>query len=479
MQRLIFVATLAAVAATSPSNGDETHNTKDPAATRIESLIRNLANIEHPYVGLSSTLSGEAFAPLHAVRPMEILMTDHNIKESADLVELVKLGPKALPYLLDALDDQTPTKLMIKHDSFIGAMWFANELSGNPSNPWEKAILPTQPKPREEMFKESFTNRISSYPIKVGDVCFVIIGQIVGRPYLAVRYQMTLCTVIISPTHDTNLAWEVRSIWSSNNPVQHLLDSLLLDYDAKRDGQRLEGSSFQISAATRLLYYYPQQTTNLIAERLRNLDVRGSFLKRDLAKGMATTEFIKAVYWSKEPAILAELQRIFRISDDADILAATVVVKDTSNSNVFRKRLETLISRLPKEENQTFTEGYTLLLTLGQYFGAEVRPAFESYMRKAGFQRRRDMCHVLSEAKGEWSVDLLASVLEDTRPSEGWSYSVVPNQDEPRLPIRLCDEAAETISKNFPRLSFKMEGTHSDLDRQIQKMREQIARHDY
>ena len=40
-------------------------------------------------------------------------------------------------------------------------------------------------------------------PLKVGDVCFAIIGEIVGRKYLAVRDQMTACVIINSPLHES------------------------------------------------------------------------------------------------------------------------------------------------------------------------------------------------------------------------------------------------------------------------------------
>lgn len=239
------------------------------------------------------------------------------------------------------------------------------------------------------------------------------------------------------------------------------------------------GSSLQIGAAMRLLYYYPQQTTNLIAERLRRLDVSKYDMKREVTNGVRTGEFIKAVVWSKEPAIRAELQRIFRTTTDSEILRTTVVAMDPSNATESRRRLEELILNLPETEPGPFGEGYELMVTLGQQFGPEVRPAFERYMQNARMQRRRSMCRVLAKVRGDWSIDLLAPLLQDTRPAEGWTYAVVPGQNEPRLPIRICDEAAQTIAQNFPRLAFKMAGEHKDLDRQIEVIRDQIAHHDY
>jgi hypothetical protein len=47
---------------------------------------------------------------------------------------------------------------------------------------------------------------------------------------------------------------------------------------------------------------------------------------------------------------------------------------------------------------------------------------------------------------------------------------------ENRVPIRVCDGAAETLSRNHPDLKFRMIGTEQELDQQIQVIREQLAR---
>jgi hypothetical protein len=446
--------------------------TKEEEA-HILGLIRNLAKIDSPDFGLSPTLSGEAFAPVPAAQKAgAFLMTDHQLKQSNDFAELVKLGPKALPFLLRALDDQTPTKLVVNRDFGFGGMWFANELSGNPGNVVEQkvlAIVPKQEFPPQDKF-------LRSYTVKVGDVCFVIVGQIVGRSYEAVRYQPTACIVLNSPTHDTNLARQVRTIWESQVPAQHLLDSLLLDYASRREfnSRSLDGwdvgGSLQAGAAMRLLYYYPRETTNLIAARLRGLVV---------SNDADADEYIKAVVWSKEPAIQAELRRIFLATADPRILCTTVVVVDSANATVFRKRLEEFIFNLPETEPGPFGTGYELLLSLGQQFGAEARAAFERYMQHASLQRRRSMCRVLAKVQGQWSIDLLAPLLADQRLAEGWDYAVVPGQNEPRQKIRICDEAADTIAQNFPKLAFRMEGDHANLDKQIEMIRNQIAHHEY
>lgn len=83
------------------------------------------------------------------------------------------------------------------------------------------------------------------------------------------------------------------------------------------------------------------------------------------------------------------------------------------------------------------------------------------------------MIHALRKTGSEWAVELLSPALADKR-EFGGSYALKPGQDEPRRPLRICDEAAETISLSRPELSFRLAGEHEELDRQIAAMRARI-----
>ncbi len=464
-------------------------------AAEIKRRIRNLAKISHPDFGLSPTLSGSAFTPIAEAREAgAMLLTSHDVQTSQDLVELVKLGPIALPFLLAAVDDSTPTKLVIQGNDGPGLIMFENELGANPANTNEQAVVDSAP---ERDWLPS-GRPPSSYTVKIGDVCFVIIGQIVGRPYSAVRYQPSGIIVINSPPGEKSLVERVRRIWSHESASHFLLNSLLLDYatEAASDGESLDGfgqaSRFQCGAAMRLLYYFPKQSTEFIAERLRKLDVRNgqdhavdsnaqlkSYMQRERANGIGTLDFVKAVNWSRQPVVLKEVQGLFERTADAQIALATAETMNESRPELVLKRLTDFISEQPAEESGPFGDGYHLLTKLGELCRTNAKPAFLAYLQTDTLQRRRTMCRVLRETRGEWSIELLAPFLLDTRSANGWTYRVVPGQDEPRQQIRICDEAAETIAQNFRRLGFKMEGDHAQLDKQIAQMRNQISRHQY
>jgi hypothetical protein len=82
---------------------------------------------------------------------------------------------------------------------------------------------------------------------------------------------------------------------------------------------------------------------------------------------------------------------------------------------------------------------------------------------------------VLREVRVSWGKDLLHPILVDKR-TWGWTYAVKPGKNEPRRPIRVCDEAAVTLSRNHAELKFIQSGEHADLDKQIAAIRAQLAK---
>lgn len=458
-------------------------------ASEIKSLIRKLAAIDSPDFGLSGTMSGEAFLPIEGMTESgAMILMNHQLKSAPELRRLVELGPKALPFLLAALDDKTPTKLVMRHEGMFGVMEYTNELSGNPVNPTERKIL--GPSGRRVGLNGEHVNE---HTVKIGDVCLVAIGQIVGRSYQAVRYQPTACVMLNSPTHDSRLCRQVRDIWSSTDAAQRLLDSLLLDYATEGifNGKSLDGWSIgadlQVAAAMRLLYYFPAESTDLIAERLDKLDVTahgpgaGSMHTDDeadasmnqcVANGVRAEEFVKATAWCQEPKIRAAMLRIFERATNPDVVLDSMQSLGPDNAGKIRARISQMIDDLADEGGGPFGDGYNVLIALGKYGGVEARPIFQKYLDVRSVVHCRAICHSLRKVRTEWAAELLKPLLADQRQADGWTYAVNPNQNDPRLPIRICDEAAETITLADKRLHFNMRGTHADLDRQIKILQE-------
>jgi hypothetical protein len=450
-------------------------------AKRIKSLIASLAMLDSPDFGLSTTLSGDAFSPVAGqTHTSLLLLTDHQVKPSEAVKALVSLGPDALPFLLDALNDKTPTKITVRHEGFVGAMWYGDELRLSPVNPAEETTFKARAAGRED--QRGKDERLKSYTVKVGDVCFVAVGQIVGRGYEAVRYKPTACIVINSPTHDAKLCADVRALWTSKDPARKLFDALLADYATEGifNGESLDGwdigSNLQCRAALRLLYYFPKETAPLIAARLDNLDVtRGKgangYMRRDVANGVRAKDFIDAVAWCQEPAIKSSLAALFKRAEDvAFVLAALPAISD---AELIRGRLEPLVNNLPPEEDGPDGDGYRLLVALGERTPSTAKPVFQRYLRDASPQRCHTVCLALAEAKPPWDSELLGPLLADKRPMD-WTYE--PGKGRSRLPLRVCDAAASTLSKNHPELKFTLAGGHADLDKQIAVIQERLGR---
>jgi hypothetical protein len=303
----------------------------------MERLIASLAEIDSPDFGFSATMSGSAFAPVEQLTDASaLLLTDHRLKRSDSLRKLVALGPAALPHLLRALDDKTPTKMTIRGEDFIGGMSFAREMDSNPVHTIEQRVLRGW-RHGDPFGSERTTN---SYTVKLGDVCFVAVGQIVGRRYSAVRYQPTAVVIINSPVEEPKLARAVRDIWDGADARKTLLESLLTDYSSRGvfDGQSLDrwdvGSGLQVRAATRLLYYFPGETAPMIADRLNKLDVSRTGppsaqpatpaelktgIEREVRNGVRTADFVKAVAWCEEPTIVAAMKSIEERAGDPDV----------------------------------------------------------------------------------------------------------------------------------------------------------------
>jgi hypothetical protein len=460
-------------------------------AAEIKNLIAGLAKIDKPDFGLSATMSGDAFLPIEGMSHAgALLFTNHNLQTSPELKKLVELGPRALPFLLAALDDQTPTRLTIEHGGVFGLMWFDNELWGNPNNPLEMKVLPARDR-RPRRRREDY---VTKYVVKVGDVCLVAIGQIVGRSCAAVRYQPSGCIVLNSPTHDGELRHQVRAIWVSPDARQKLFDSLTLDYATEGvfNGESLDawglGAELQTNAAMRLLFYFPLETAPMIAERIDRLQAKktgpgsGSlhtdaemrdWMQQTLANGVRADEFVKAVAWCHEPAIKQALFRLFQRATEIDVVLHASLSVALDHRDLAQQRLTRMLDELPEETGGPFGDGYRLLVESGKYGDASVIETFRKYLKPRTLLRCRALCHALRETRPEWAVDLLGPLLSDRRDT-GWDYGVNLGQNEPRLSIRVCDEAAETIAMANPTLKFDLHGKHEQLDRQIDAIRRQI-----
>ena len=96
----------------------------------------------------------------------------------------------------------------------------------------------------------------NSYVVQVGDLCFVLVGQIVNRRLTAVRYQPTAGMIVNSPVESPSLRERVVRDWGSLDAAQ-LRASLLADI-AVANGLRAYGPALR-----RLRFYFPDAYVSL------------------------------------------------------------------------------------------------------------------------------------------------------------------------------------------------------------------------
>jgi hypothetical protein len=162
--------------------------------------------------------------------------------------ELVRRGVAALPDLIDHLNDKRPTKLVITHAAGFGDMWCSDEYDPRSADPKKR---PTGVNTGLETSKGLNKARLADtkYTLRVGDLCYVAVGQIVNRRLHAVRYQPTACVVINSPVQTPTLAAAVKRDWAGLTAEEHK-QSLTQDALSKYPDATA-------AAMVRLVFYYP------------------------------------------------------------------------------------------------------------------------------------------------------------------------------------------------------------------------------
>jgi hypothetical protein len=163
--------------------------------------------------------------------------------------ELARRGPEALPLLIAHLNDRRPTGLVVGA-TFLGApssiiMWasFASEYDPRRRSVAMRYVV-------EPRGKKAPAPPATGYKVKVGDVCYALVGAIVNRRLEAVRYQPTGGVVINSPIQSPVLREEVEKDWRGAQRAD-LEASLLSDLADARNPYEARG------ALERLRFYFP------------------------------------------------------------------------------------------------------------------------------------------------------------------------------------------------------------------------------
>ncbi len=247
-----------------PSSGQPADYRDYPA----EQLIDELAQIDKPAPGLAGRGIYEAFIaedkqPRFAGGVLGAPAPD----VPPQMRELVRRGVAVLPLLIQHLGDDRPTRIVVGED---GVRFFFMYRFYDPE--YDPRI---RPYPGFVIGEKHFGDLeyLKSYAAKVGDVCYVLVGQIVNRDLMAVRHLIALAgrgtghvgatpgLVVSSPLQAPQLISKVKTDWTNLDAAGHEA-SLLNDIRTEDDAYRLA------PAFRRLRYYYPGRYAQLEGEDL-------------------------------------------------------------------------------------------------------------------------------------------------------------------------------------------------------------------
>ena len=195
--------------------------------------------------------------------------------------ELVRRGPVALPELIKHLNDKRPTKLEVGR--LPAPYGFMAKFFGDMYDPrvrdWEQKGPPQPP------WKASWVK--DTYTVKVGDVCYVLIGQIVNRHLAAVRPVPTGLLVVNSPIEVPELLDLVKSDWGSGD-AETVKASLLADIRGTNYRNDQQHATYVVNPALRRLRLYFRDTYRVLAGD--DLTKKEEFERREKAGNPASSQ---------------------------------------------------------------------------------------------------------------------------------------------------------------------------------------------
>jgi hypothetical protein len=216
----------------------------------VEALIDQLTEVDAQTAGIHSTAWFRGFIGVENPPAMVggVFGSDAP-KTFPQMQELVRRGISAVPALIEHLDDKRPTKLTVGGDFPSGGffMFAYFDVEYDPKIPSQRTTASSSRSSIDPRYQVPDLK----YTVCVGDICYLLIGQIVNRELLPVRYQPSAGFVVNSPAREPSLVRLVTRDWSNIDKSRHLA-SLIADLQGDDDYSAA-------SALLRLRFYYPEE----------------------------------------------------------------------------------------------------------------------------------------------------------------------------------------------------------------------------
>ncbi|MEO6568843.1 MAG: hypothetical protein ABIO94_08780 [Opitutaceae bacterium] len=240
-------------------------------------LIDRLLDETNGEPNQASPVSLTGFLPLHA--PENPFSGEPLPRKSPVMTEVVRRGVEVIPFLLEHLSDARPTHVILDPKKL-----HLNGNSGAYTADYDFRSHENWPQFAGVNLKsnQSGTKGDWPYTVKVGDLCFVALGQIVNRRlYVSgpdfgngMMFSGAFSLSINSPVETPALAAAARADWSGITPAQ-LAEALkhdaltLADPNAKRIDGVWHPPLDPLGSLTRLLVYFPRMGSEVMETLLR------------------------------------------------------------------------------------------------------------------------------------------------------------------------------------------------------------------
>ncbi|OWK37815.1 ankyrin repeat domain-containing protein [Fimbriiglobus ruber] len=385
--RLLAIVGLFSV--TLPAYAADPKKAVDPAVAFIDQLEK----LDTQDTGYAGSVSGSSFLPLgYSSASVVLLSPAAPTGKSEAMLSLVKLGSKAVPALLDHLADDRRTRIVIRNSlyGFFGISQDRGERAedvvpnGNGGNPLGS--------PKQ-------------YTLRVGDLCYVALGQIVNCDYTAVEYIPSGIVGIVSVPHSRKLRADLKKQWGGLTEKKHLA-SLVKDLNVKKPkGDNDDGDRARVRASLRLAYYFPKEYESIAVEQLKK----------------PTRNFIDALQYVESEKLDRALRDLMAETDDLQVSFALV---DRLAGRGYDADIEAFVNRrLPKVagEDRRYIEDFRDKLGFTRlHIAVEVR---SSYLIEAALKTKADVnarskdgrtaLHVAAAQDAAGTVDLLLNAKAD------------------------------------------------------------------
>lgn len=401
-------------------------------------------------------------------------LPDADASPESSHLRLVQAGAEAIPLLLAHLEDPTPTNLVFdRRDMDIGALWRSANLPYSPRDPIERRAV-KDAIPGEELASERAGTAsgdphqgsyLKEHRLRVGDVCFAILGDITNRPYAAVLGVPTMNLVVMSPVLDPRIAVAVRAMWQGRDARQALAARLAADAEARAD----DGfhARIAVGAAARLAYYFPQEAARFLATRLDALVPAGAHpgdaaLDEEVA-GETLTVLAAVESRIVRDAVIRALRRVPRAGH---VLSAALQLGGRPEQALAARWTRTI-----KAAEFAALPGSPPLIddtrAAADLFAAAAPDILLEAARAAKPRPWQEVLRLVDQLEPDLRLAFLRPLLQI---GDFWSDEPATVGGETPKPLRVCDRAAMRIAVLRPDLPFDSTARHGARDQRIKEI---------